>query len=122
MQAVAAPFAVAGAKDAAVAIVVRLRHGVPPTAVRHQVELLVAAFDHDGRERRSQSQNVGSRLREGEHTETTYELLTRIDLRPGRYTVRIGAHNTAIDKSGSVFVDIDVPDFSKIRCRCQGSS
>jgi len=112
IQAVAAPFAVSGAKDAAIAIVVRLRHGGPQTGLQQQVELLVAAFDHDGRQRRSQSQSVGVRLREGEHTETTYELLTRIDLRPGRYSVRIGAHNTAIDKSGSVFVDIDVPDFS----------
>ena len=42
-----------------------------------------------------------------------YEVLSRIDLKPGRYNLRIAAHNTAIDKSGSVFYDLDVPDFRK---------
>lgn len=37
----------------------------------------------------------------------------RIDLPPGRYQVRIGARESGAGEVGSVFYDIDVPDFSK---------
>jgi hypothetical protein len=36
-----------------------------------------------------------------------------MDLPQGRYVLRIGAHGAELGKSGSVYYDIDVPDFSK---------
>ena len=40
-------------------------------------------------------------------------MLTRIDLKPGRYQLRLSAHLPSQDKSGSIYYDVDVPDFSK---------
>ena len=37
----------------------------------------------------------------------------RIELAPGRYQLRIGAREEASDRLGSVFYDLQVPDFSK---------
>lgn len=42
-----------------------------------------------------------------------YEVLSEIDLKPGRYQLRLAAHRGGTDESGSVFTDIDVPDFAK---------
>jgi hypothetical protein len=37
---------------------------------------------------------------------------TRLDLAPGRYQVRVAAGITGVDLVGSVYQDVDVPDFS----------
>jgi hypothetical protein len=42
-----------------------------------------------------------------------YDLLTRIDLKPGEYELRLSAHSAALDKFGSVYAHVDVPDFAK---------
>lgn len=120
MQAMAAPFALPGRSEAAVAIVVGLRHDVPADALEQRVELVTGAFDHDGRQRGVQHLSARLRLRRAEQGAANYELLTRIDLKPGRYSLRIGAHNTVIDKSGSVFINVDVPDFSRERLSLSG--
>ena len=39
---------------------------------------------------------------------------------PGRYQLRIGAHNAAQGKAGSVYYDLEVPDFSKGRVALSG--
>jgi hypothetical protein len=40
-------------------------------------------------------------------------VLSRLELDPGRYQLRLAAESSLQQKSGSVFCDIDVPDFSK---------
>ena len=40
-------------------------------------------------------------------------MLTRLDLKPGRYSIRMAAHSAASGKSGSVYTDVVIPDFSK---------
>lgn len=40
-------------------------------------------------------------------------LVTELALEPGHYQLRLAAHDPVADKSGSVFWDLDVPDFSK---------
>ena len=42
-----------------------------------------------------------------------YELLTRLDLKPGRYQLRVSTESKLRGKAGSVFADLEVPDFSK---------
>jgi VWFA-related protein len=120
MQAMAAPFAIPARNEAAVAIVVGFRHRVSADALQQRVELVTGAFDHEGRQVGVQHQTARLHLRRGDQGEANYELLTRIDLKSGRYSLRIGAHNTVIDKSGSVFVDVDVPDFSRERLSLSG--
>ena len=45
--------------------------------------------------------------------ETGLRLLSRVDLPPGRYQLRVAAHDSAGGNVGSVQYDLDVPDFVK---------
>ena len=45
--------------------------------------------------------------------QTGLRLLNRVDLPPGRYQMRIAAHDSAGGNVGSVTYDLDVPDFTK---------
>ena len=40
-----------------------------------------------------------------------YDALMQIPVKPGRYEVRVAAHRATDDVSGSVFADVEVPDF-----------
>lgn len=42
-----------------------------------------------------------------------FRMLSQIDLPPGRYQVRIAVAESGAGRSGSVLVDLDVPDFAK---------
>ena len=75
------------------------------------VNLLVAALDPAGRPRKTKQLAVRLTLRPG--AEATCEVLSRLEVPPGRYRLRVGATSAARNKSGSVFCDVDVPDFSK---------
>jgi hypothetical protein len=45
--------------------------------------------------------------------QTGLRILNRMDLPPGRYQVRVAAHDSAGGNVGSVLYDLDVPDFQK---------
>jgi hypothetical protein len=45
--------------------------------------------------------------------ETRYEVFSRLALPPGRHQVRFNATSRAADDSGSVMVDVEVPDLSR---------
>lgn len=113
MQALAVPFAIAGRKEAALAIVARLQH--PPVERRtiQQVELIASAFDPQGKPKDSRRQSARVVILPTEDGRVEYEALSRIDLKPGQYNLRIAAHNPSLGKSGSVYYDVDVPDFTK---------
>jgi hypothetical protein len=44
---------------------------------------------------------------------TGFRVLSALDVAPGRYQVRIAARSVNSDSSGSVFYDLDVPEFGK---------
>ena len=46
--------------------------------------------------------------------QTGLRLLNRMDLPPGKYQVRVAAHDSAAGKVGAVQYDLDVPDFIKM--------
>jgi VWFA-related protein len=113
MRAMAAPFALPRGRDVGVAIVARLEHAPVETRTVQSVELAATAFDVDGRAKGSRRLNARVVLLPTDGRQAEYEVLSRIDLRPGRYNLRIAAHNPALGVSGSVYYDIDVPDFSR---------
>jgi VWFA-related protein len=45
--------------------------------------------------------------------QTGLRMLTRMDLPPGRYQVRVAAHDSSAGNVGAVQCELDVPDFSK---------
>ena len=48
-----------------------------------------------------------------DETDAQFEVLSRIDLPPGPYEIRVSAHSAARDTTGSVYADVIVPDFAK---------
>jgi VWFA-related protein len=113
MQATAIPLPLPGKSEAGVAIVARVRQEPVQKRTTQQVELLTTAFDPNGKARESRRQTATVTMLPSDSSVAEYEVLSRIDLKPGRYNLRIAAHNAAIEKSGSVFFDLDVPNFKK---------
>ena len=116
MQVTAAPFVVPGKRDSTMAIVLAVREPAPPPgekSTRTNVDVLVGAYGPDGRRFGSQRLNAVIQLRAESGATVQYEVLSEMRLRPGRYQLRFAAESSLHGKSGSVYYDVDVPDFSK---------
>lgn len=120
MQVTAAPFQVPGKRDSTMALVLAVREPAPPPgemATMTKVDVLVGAFGPDGRRFGSQRLNAAVKLRAESGATVQYELLSEMRLKPGRYQLRFAGESsreTSVQKkSGSVYYDVDVPDFSK---------
>jgi len=107
-----APFAVPGKPEVALAIITDVRQPAPKERVTEDLELMARAFTPDGDSRGVQRQNARVVLRPGDN-DAEFDVLTRLDLKPGRYSVRMAAHSTASGKSGSVYTDVVIPDFAR---------
>jgi hypothetical protein len=116
LQMVAAPFGVPGQPTPAVAVVVGLpspdsgREG----AAASRVDLRVSAFTPTGEPRGSTQ--LGGQVAAGPDAAggAGYELLSLLHLAPGRYELRIAASAGLTEqKTGSVYYDIEVPDFAR---------
>jgi VWFA-related protein len=117
MQVTAVPFAIPGKRDSNVAIVLGVRQPAPQGAasqktIADNVDVLVGAYSSDGRRRASESVTATLRLRSGVGP-VQYELFSLLALPPGSYQLRLAAHSSLEDKTGSVFYEIEVPDVSK---------
>ena len=144
LQLTAVPIQVAGRRDAAVALVLGVSAYVPARATRAvlQVDMAVSAFSLDGTRRALKREKVPVNLNSPGSPKTVgFELLSSIELPPGRYELRAAAETTveggrvsdrspavapvgAADdpgaKSGSVYCDLEIPDFSKERLALSG--
>jgi hypothetical protein len=108
-----APFMTKGSDEAAVTMVLGLR---APEATRlgsDTVEIQVSAFTPDGVARGTSQQAVVALRGSASEAPGDYEALSQIQLKPGRYELRIAAHSVASNVVGSVFADVDVPDFAR---------
>jgi VWFA-related protein len=110
-----APFATPDRKSANVAMVLGVRQPVPEATkadrVTETVELQTSVFTIEGASRGSARQTAKVVLRPGATGQVHYELLAHVDLKPGRYTLRVAASSQSSRKTGSVYADLDVPDF-----------
>jgi hypothetical protein len=111
-----APFAIPGTRTATIAIALGVRQPVPPgdpgAKQTETTELQISAFTPEGDPRGTQRHTAKVLLRPGATADAEYEVLGRIDLAPGRYRLRLAAHNASTGKTGSVPADIVVPDFT----------
>jgi VWFA-related protein len=114
MQVTAVPFAIPGRKESAVAVTVGIRQPIRQNHARavERVDLLVSAFGVEGKAFGSRRLTATVAIRAGASGLAEYEVLSRIDLKPGRYQLRIGASVGSLSTQGSVYYDVDVPDFS----------
>ncbi|HEX5070156.1 MAG TPA: VWA domain-containing protein [Vicinamibacterales bacterium] len=118
MRAALAPFAIPGkARLAAVTIALGVRQPVPESAAKERVtvatELEVVAFTTEGDNKGTQRSTAKVVLRPGAQGDADYEALSRIDLPPGRYRLRLAAYHEAAGKTGTVMADVLVPDFNR---------
>jgi len=111
----AAPFAIAGRKEAAIAVMVGVRQPIRETGLRTQerVGFQVNAFNVDGKSFGATRKDVIVTLRPEATGMGEYELLSRLDLKPGRYQLRVALNVSSLSTSGSLYYDVDVPDFEK---------
>jgi len=116
LELITLPIAVPGRSEAAVILTVGLRapaaRGDTPIA-GDAVDLLLRAFTPEGDDRGSTRLAVKVAPDQSLSGEVGYEVLGRLDLRPGRYELRASAASEAWAESGSVYGYLDVPDFAR---------
>ena len=110
----AVPFALPNRRESAVAVIVGVRQPIREVAARNieRVDLQVRAFTPDGRAQGTSTMRADVAIRAGASGLAEYEVLTRLDLKPGRYQLRIAANVGSLSTSGSLYYDLDVPDVS----------
>ena len=114
MRVSVAPFGVAGKDMAALTIVLGLRQPVPRnTRVVEQIDLIATAFNNDGGSRTARRQTVQLTLRPVDADDAMYQILSQLELKPGHYNLRFALHSGSLGRSGSVYQEVDIPDFRK---------
>jgi hypothetical protein len=106
---------------ATVTIVLGLQRPAPPRPLSDTVEVQISAFTPDGVSRGTSTQQATVAIRSATTPEPVrYEALSHIELKPGRYQLRIAAYSAVSDATGSVYADVEVPDFAKERVSLSG--
>jgi len=83
------------------------------TATVDEIDVMVHAYDMQARLRASDRVKVRLTFRAGMESSGRYGVLSRLTLDPGRYQLRLAVRSLVLGKSGSVYSDLEVPDFSK---------
>ena len=113
MEATAAPFAIPGRSESGVVVVLAVKQDALERAERtsEKVDVQVAAFTNEGASRGYTQYGTEVTLRPGPAGPVEYEVLSGLTLKPGRYQLRLSAFVGAQNKTGSVYYDLEVPDF-----------
>jgi hypothetical protein len=122
MQLAVAAFALPSRREVGVAVITAVRQpaDVGAASFTEKVDLGVYAYNNDGRLVTSQGLKADVRLRPGTRGEVGYELLSQLNLRPGRYQLRFGAHIASLQSQGSVYYDLEVPEFRELPLSLSG--
>ena len=120
MRLFAAPFKGAG-KDASVLLAVEIDGGGLKFEQRdgrfnEKVEVSVVAVDYHGNVRGTGRQTLDLTLKPETHQAVTdkggIRLLSRLDLPPSRYQIRVGVHESVGSAVSTLPFDLEVPDYS----------
>jgi VWFA-related protein len=105
----------AGARANAVEIAAVLTVRMPAVvrAVDDVLTVVRTVYDANGKASAPEQFQLTQRLEPTAGDETRYEVFSRFALSPGRHQVRFNATSRAADDSGSVIIEIDVPDLSR---------
>lgn len=115
LQVWAASYAAPGGRTANVAITLGIRQTLQTRAQAgaETVHVSIDAFTPEGRRRAGKSATAAVTLRPGPASVVGYEVVSSLSLAPGRYQLRIGARLESDGSTGSIYYDLDVPDFSR---------
>ncbi|MCX6539563.1 MAG: VWA domain-containing protein [Acidobacteria bacterium] len=111
----AVPFAKDGGTESEVAIILQGHEPIPAgsTATAEDLTVLFHAYSMQAELKASDRLTAHLRIRAGAVNDLRYGLLSRLTLKPGRYQLRLSAKSSMSGKSGSVYIEVDVPDYSK---------
>jgi VWFA-related protein len=107
----AAPFALPGRSDAAIAMTLGVRRAEGQRGPE-PMDVVMQAFTPDGGSRGSLRLSATATAAPEAHASGDYEVIGRLDLPPGRYELRASAASPSAG-SGSVYGYVDVPDFAR---------
>ena len=123
LRATAAAFRGIDSSPGVVAVSIGVASPAMLERTRENVDLLIRTFTPDGIDYGSDHQQIPITLppaAEGAQT-SPYELLARVDVPgPGRYELRLSAYSDSTGTRGSIYVDVDVPDFEKDKLSLSG--
>ena len=77
------------------------------------VNVYTGAFDRQGRAHATAHQSLRVTPRAVASRTFHYEVVSRLDLKPGRYEIRAAVEDAALGRSGSVYAYVDVPDYHR---------
>jgi VWFA-related protein len=99
-------------KDADVAVVLTMR--VPPSIRSLDDPLTVVHNVYvDGDPGPPVKQELPLTVNAGTDDVRRYDTFSKLQLAPGRYEIRLNAFNRTIDRGGTVFAEVEVPDFTR---------
>jgi VWFA-related protein len=98
---------------APVAVVLTVRLPSPRAPADETLTIVTNVYDADGKPGPPSQQTASRQLIPSTTDELRYDVLMRVDLPPGRHELRVNARSRFIDKSGTVFGPIEVPDFAR---------
>ncbi len=75
--------------------------------------LVRTVYDEKGRPGPPSQEKLDIALPPATTEQVRYEVFQRFSLLPGRYELRLNASSTSLDVSGTVYTDLEVPDFSR---------
>jgi VWFA-related protein len=122
LRAAAAPFGVPGTDKAEIAVALGVKLPALASRTPESVDLLLKAFTADN-EAASDNPVISVTLpaARADADVSRYDVLARIAVpKPGKYELRITAHSDLVNTRGSVYVDVDVPDFRKDKLSLSG--
>ena len=108
-----APFAIPGSSEALVAIGIGVREPAPAKPQLEKLEVQARAFTPNGDSRAGIIHKVEVPVAATGAAEAHFDVIVELRLKPGVYTLRSSADNTTIGVAGSVYTDVEIPDFAK---------
>lgn len=114
LQATAAPFAVPGRPGAALAITVDISHPMPETRkpVVEDLDLRMVAYA-SGDARKDEHSRVQLTFGPDAPSRVATVMHSRLGVEPGRYELWLTVRDPQTNRIGSVFYDVEVPDFAQ---------
>lgn len=94
--------------------------GSPSGSGPSVVNVFTGAFDRLGRALATSRQSVRVTPQAIGTRAFAYEVVSRLDLRPGRYEVRTAVEDTRLGRVGSVYTYVDVPDYQRAAVSLSG--
>ena len=121
LQVALAPVASSTDPGSAVTIALGFREAAVTRRTQQTITIRTSIFTPDGRGVGTPLQQTARfNLAPGTGDEVRYEWLAHMPLAPGRYVLRIAAHRATDGATGSVYGDVDVPNFRAARLSVSG--